>query len=578
MGHSSVALTDFATVSGAVNFVQNCKKNDIIPVLGCEIVLSKTEPETITLLCKNKNGWRQLLELVSICSDSNNYGRYPSITKKDFVEFMDGRAENFVCLDGYLGSAFCYSIIKDNQSANFARNYDEVGSTLFPLWKEKAISHISTFTKLFKDDYFLETQGYSFQLSQLISNCIKEITEEIKFTNTVVGHEIYYEKRSDARDHRLLLCSGMKTVLSKAPSVLPKEDWYHLSKFFRHSEYFIPPPQTKSIEKLESRFDEYNILSKPKIPHFDCGNQTQIEYLKDLCRDGWKNILKPSGKVESPEAIEIYRQRIVDEFKVIEEADLAGYFLIVNDYVDRFRSSGSLIGPGRGSAAGCLVSYLLGMTLIDPIEYGLLFSRFYNVARKGSLPDIDIDFIPHDRDNVIQYQKEKYGNDKVCQMVTFSRLQGRSALKEVLRINESCSFTEMNKITKYLPTEASISDKLEEMENPSVIRWTLENDPGDLKKDGFCWLDGDELKGDYASEFSQAMRIEGLFKNRSKHASGVVISSTPLNTICPMIKSKTGGELIAGVEMNDLEAMGGVKFDILGLYLLKKIHETCGMV
>jgi len=305
MGHSIVALTDFATVSGAVNFVQNCKDNNIKPVLGCEIVLSKTEPETITLLCRNKEGWEQLLELVSICNKPENHGRYPSITKNDFIVFIKDKTKNFVCLDGYLGSSFCYGIIRLNQAANFARDYDEVGNTLFLDWKERARSHIAFFANIFKDNYFLETQEYSFELSKILNNCINEIIDEIKFTNTITGHEIYYEKRADARDHRLLLCSKMKTVLSKVSSVLLKEDWYQYSKFFKHSEYFLPPPQTKSIIKLENKFSEYTILSPPKIPHFDCGDQDQIEHLKELCRKGWKNILRPTGKIDSPEQIDL---------------------------------------------------------------------------------------------------------------------------------------------------------------------------------------------------------------------------------------------------------------------------------
>tara|TARA_R100000808_G_scaffold24749_1_gene58027 strand:- start:844 stop:1686 length:843 start_codon:yes stop_codon:yes gene_type:complete len=198
------------------------------------------------------------------------------------------------------------------------------------------------------------------------------------------------------------------------------------------------------------------------------------------------------------------------------------------------------------------------------------------VEAKASLPDIDVDFPPDQRENVIIYLKEKYGEDRVCQMLTFGRLQGRSALKEVLRVNESCSFDQMNDITNKIPQEAAISDKLEEMDEPSVIRWALENDPDTLRE--YCWEEDGELHGDFARDFAQALRIEGTFKTQGKHAAGVVVSSIDLNNLCPMVKETRGNEKIAGMEMGDLEAIGAVKFDILGVNLLKKIHETCGVI
>lgn len=227
----------------------------------------------------------------------------------------------------------------------------------------------------------------------------------------------------------------------------------------------------------------------------------------------------------------------------------------------------------HNSAAGSLVSYLLGITLIDPIPYGLLFSRFYNDSRVGSLPDIDIDFPPDVREDVITYLRDKYGHDKVCQMVTFGRLQGRGALKEVLRINESCTFEEMNMITNKIPQEAAISDKLEEMEHPSVIRWCLENDPDSLKE--YCVEKDGVLTGDYAKQFEQALRIEGIFKSQGKHAAGVVVSSIPLDEFCPMVKPTKGEDAVAGFEMKDLEAAGGVKLDVLGVNLLRKVEMVC---
>jgi DNA polymerase-3 subunit alpha len=171
---------------------------------------------------------------------------------------------------------------------------------------------------------------------------------------------------------------------------------------------------------------------------------------------------------------------------------------------------------------------------------------------------------------VIDYIREKYGHSKVSQMVTFGRLQGRSALKEVLSMNEACGFDEMNSITKSLPPEQEISDQLASMDSPSVIQWTLMNQPDSLRD--YCRLNDDgSLEGDYSKLFEQAMRLEGTFKSQGKHAAGVVISSNNLNEVCPMVRDKTNTDKIAGLEMNDLESMGHVKFDVLGISLLDKV-------
>ena len=235
-----------------------------------------------------------------------------------------------------------------------------------------------------------------------------------------------------------------------------------------------------------------------------------------------------------------------------------------------------MVGPGRGSAAGCLISYLIGITEIDPIEYDLLFERFYNAGRNTedhiSLPDIDMDVPGGKRDEIIQYLKDKYGSSNVSQMLTFGRLQGRSALKEVLRVNSACGFSEMNEITKYIPDEAAISDQLAEMdeEDRSIIRWALINHPDDLRD--YCYVGDDgRLNGDFAQYFQQAIDIEGTFKTQGKHAAGVVISADDLNKVCPMVNPKSGTEKIAGLEMADLEALGHVKFDVLGINLLDKL-------
>ena len=322
--------------------------------------------------------------------------------------------------------------------------------------------------------------------------------------------------------------------------------------------------------------EEYDILSKPKLPPFECPKgYDDAEYLRQLCRDGWKDKI---ANVIPKEDHQIYIDRIKYELDVLQGANLSSYFLIVQDIVEYVRKNGWLPGPGRGSAAGCLVSYLIGITSIDPIKYGLLFDRFYNAGRNTegriSMPYIDVDVPINKRELIIEYIKNKYGGDKVSQMVTFNTIKGRGALKDVLRVYGNIGFEEMNRITKNIPDEAKIADELQEMKEEtgeaSIIRWALENNEDKLKE--WCYIDDHgELQGPLAKRFEQAIRLEGTKSNQSKHAAGIAISAEPLKDLCPMVYDSKNEQLIAGMEMQDLENIGIIKFDILGVAMLDKI-------
>jgi DNA polymerase-3 subunit alpha len=312
------------------------------------------------------------------------------------------------------------------------------------------------------------------------------------------------------------------------------------------------------------------------LPPFDCPTGfDQDEYLRELCRHGWRD--KIANKIPK-ENQQPYLDRIKYELEVLQGAGLSSYFLIVQDIVNYVRANNWLPGPGRGSAAGCLVSYLIGITSIDPIKYNLFFDRFYNSGRNTkdhiSMPDIDVDVPINKREEIIQYIKNKYGHDKVSQMITFNTIKGRGALKDVLRVYGNISFDEMNRITKNIPDEAKIADELQEMKEEtgeaSIIRWALENNADKLKE--WCYIDDNgELQGPLAKRFEQAIRLEGTKSNQSKHAAGICISSQPLKEVCPMVYDSKNYQLIAGMEMQDLESIGIIKFDILGIAYLDKI-------
>ena len=498
-GYKSCAITDFKTVSGAVDFHQACREHDIKPLIGCDF-------DDYILIAKNKDGWFDLIKLVTACHIDPDI----DMLKKIAIH------KNLICVS-------CNEVYKNIFKNNFVR-YD-----------------------------------YS-------------------------DHKVYYVDREDAVPHRVLLCSGMKTTLPKVRTKIKKNEEVDNKEFFTHDNFFLPTSSMitddekcfQILNHISDMCEDYDIAEKPMLPNFKCPDgYGENEYLKELCRRGWKTKLLTSGKVAKEEDKTNYLARVKNEFEVIFKAELSGYFLIVQDIVNYIKQQGWLAGPGRGSAAGCLVSYLLGITEVDPLEYGLIFERFYNEGRNTedyvSLPDIDVDVPAEHRDDVIDYIRHKYNPDNVSQMITFGRLQGRAALKEVLRINEAVSFSEMNEITQYIPNEADISDQLELSDEKSIIKWTLVNDGAGLKK--WCRINEDNmLDGELSNLFEQAIKIEGTNKSQGKHAAGVIISQHKLKDVCPMVKDKNGN-LIAAFEMNDLESQGHVKFDILGIDLLSKIMD-----
>lgn len=583
LGYDTLALTDTHTVSGAVTFVKACKKEGVRPILGAEIAVVNSDKKhfTLTLLCKNKDAWISLLNIISLSNTEENFSDHPAIDIDELQPLL--KVGHFIVIDGYHNSLLCEQLFEDIVGASSADNYKFAGEALKRDWHEFGITHVVRMQAMCgQDNYYLELNEVNAEnnyVYQVLTACNKGFAEECQ-AQVVAGSQVNYLDHPE--DHQLLLSIKMKSTVKDVESCLDKNSNYQYIPFFNHDRFTLLEPAaykdcdktaTNTLSNIAEKCGDYDILSPPQLPHFKCPDgMSEIDYLRVLCREGWKSKIRETPIIEDPVKVEEYRLRVEHELKIIEEANIAGYFLIVSDIVNRFRKD-YLIGSGRGSVGGSLIAYLTNITLVDPIPYGLLFSRFYNSARgkMGQLPDIDIDFPPHIRESVIDYIREVYGEDRVCQMITLGRLQGRSALQAVLKANDSASPGQVFAMTKKLPKEDKISDKLSEMEHPSVIRWTLENQPKILND--FCWLDEEgELQGEYAGDFEQAMRIEGTFKSQGIHAAGVIIAAQPVKNICPLVKPAKGFDLVGGLEMNELEAVGGVKVDILGLALLKKVQ------
>lgn len=327
--------------------------------------------------------------------------------------------------------------------------------------------------------------------------------------------------------------------------------------------------QWDNTQAIVDMVEPFSLQSKPMLPKFTwTEGKSENEYLRHLCRQGWKSKIAPRLHMLNQQE---YVDRINMELSVIEGAGLEGYFLMVQDYVNWAKRENMLVGPGRGSGGGCLVSYLTNITAIDPIQHSLLFERFYNAGRntatKISLPDIDTDFPVEKRKRVIDYLRTRYGVDNVAHMATFSTLKGRGALKEVMRY-DNIPFNEINTLTKLIIEESKVSDQLEDTGHTSVLSWMLEYKPKVLQE--YVRQTQNGLEGDYADYFTQAMKIEGIIKAISQHASGVLV--TPLSVVehCPVVDHD--GHILAAMDMQDLESLGLVKVDILGVNCLDKLE------
>ena len=600
IGSAGCALTDHGSVSGAVDFLVAMKKAKKKAILGNEFYLcgmdatrKEADNRSLSHLCvlaRNLEGWKGLLQATSAANQPDHFYYRPRLDLARLARFSRG---HFLTFSGHMGSDLANCLFEDPKSAYRARNTTEARMMLAGDWRDRAVNLAGRYQELFgKENFRLETQRIdqmNLPSAGVVADCMDEVSK-LTGIKRVATADSHYCNREDAEDQRILLCAAFETTLKEVQARLAAQEDVGLGAFFQSSRYHIPSPQEMgalhSPEELAESIllaemcEAYDITGRPMLPVFPCpAGMTPDTYLMALCDQGWDQriLSKPNAAV--------YRERLQHELSVLLPAGLASYFLIVQDYCNWARAQGWMVGKGRGSGAGCLVSYLLGITDVDPLEYGLLFERFYNAGRntadRVSLPDIDCDFPISKREQVKEYMRKRYGEDRVCDMATFARMQGRGALKDVLRAHSVCSYEEMNRITDPIPDEAAIADQLQEMREEtgeaSIIRWALENEAEALKE--WCYLDKEgNLQGPLAPRFAQAIRLEGTKRSQGKHAAGVVISSQPLSELCPMVYDKSTKRQYAGLEMTALEKMGLVKFDILGVAVLDKLMGAIDVI
>jgi DNA polymerase-3 subunit alpha len=359
-------------------------------------------------------------------------------------------------------------------------------------------------------------------------------------------------------DLRLILASSMNTPLVDLKKKIDNNEVFECSEFFNNDVATFD--KTVNDTKMFNDVELYKLDSPPVLPKCYEGDETQI--LRDFCRDGWKS------RYENIWDKEVYGDRVKTELTLFEEYGLSGYFLIIKDLIDYARNNGWLT-LARGSVGGSLIAYLLKISVVDPIKHKLLLARFFNPSRTDALPDIDVDIETEHREQLIDYLRSKYGEECVCQIVTFNKLKGSGALKEVLRMHKACDFSTANEITENMPEEAKISSKMKESGDDSIILWTLKTMPHIFKD--YCTYDNGNFSGDYAEFFKQAIRIEGCIKSTGKHAAGILVSNKPLYKMFPMMHDPNSNFQICNIEYTKAEKMGGVKLDILGVSALSKI-------
>jgi DNA polymerase-3 subunit alpha len=591
IGSTSCALTDHGNVSGAVDFSNELRSSGFQPLLGCEMyicnglitekVKDNRKLNHQVVIAKNAKGWNDLLSLVSISNKKEHFYHKPRVDI-DILACIASQ-KNLVSFSGHLGSTLANAITENER--------------LDPDWMKKGVAKAKDLELMFgKGNFFIEIQLIDSKINKfagVVANALRQISKVANIP-CVATPDAHYCRREDAEDQRVLLCTALKKTISQVQRELKSGTASNVLKTsFLSNNYHIPSYDDMKVfhtdEELQNTnlildmCEDYDITKSPQPPEFKCpGNMNPEEYLRKLCRDGWKK--KMANIDNTSDEFSEYGARVNNELDIFTSIGLSSYFLIVDDILQFVRSKGYITGPGRGSAAGCMVSNLLSITQVDPIPYNLIFERFYNAGRnapgKISWPDIDFDIPKAAREETIEYIKNKYGEENVAQIITFQKLKGKAALTRTMAARGNISFEEQKAITKCLPEPASVSDELQDIEEEygysSSIIWALENTPDKLKN--WCYLKDNKLEGRFAKIFEQAIRIEHTKIIAGKHAAGIVISNDPISKSCPMVLDNKGKGMLAGFEGPSCEEVGLLKLDCLAIRGLDKVMDVVNIV
>lgn len=534
LGMDSCAITDHGNMYGVVDFYREAKAQGIHPVIGCEVYMApgsrfdKTKDEDkyyhLILLCENMTGYKNLIKLVSAGFIEGFYYK-PRIDFELLKEHSEGLIALSACLAGEIPRAL------------LAEDYDSA--------KEIACRYIEVFGK---DNYFIEIQDHGIADQKRTNPQLVKLARELG-VGLVATNDIHYATRADAKYQDVLMCIQMHKTVDEPDRMKFETDEFYIKSPEEMTELFeYAPDAIENTGKIAARCQMDFDFDTRHLPEYDVpGGKTAEQYLDELCEKG----LAARYKEVTPELSE----RLHYELSVIKRMGFVDYFLIVWDFVNFAKTHGVTVGPGRGSAAGSLVSYTLGITSIDPIRYSLIFERFLNPERV-SMPDIDIDFEPEGRQKVINYVIEKYGADKVAQIITFGTMKAKLAVRDVGRAL-NISYADTDRVAKLIPNELGMTiDKALEVSKELKVLYDSDTRVKEL--------------------IDTSRAIEGLSRHSGTHAAGVVITKEPIVEYVPL---QTNEDVITTQFVKDtIENLGLLKMDFLGLKNLTIIENAVKII
>ena len=531
MGMPAIALTDNGSMFGAVDFVATAKKEGLNPIVGCELYLTKTinekqrSYERLILLAKNQQGYQNLVKLVTV-SHLDGFYYKPRIDIAHLEKYNSDLIAISPGLSGPIANA-----IKSTQD-------------------EQAIEFSKQFKQIYGDNFYLGINRLGVPFEDLIITKSQQISASLDIP-LVVTNDVYYLKRESQFLCDILSCIQTGRRISEVNTSKFDSKEMYLKSPEEMTELFKDIPEAISnTVKIANQCKISLETETVKLPNFKCPDGLDdVSYLKKLVDEG---LQKKYGTITDE-----IKERVKFELDIINKMHYAPYFLIIFDFLKFSRDNNIPVGPGRGSAAGSIVAYVLDITRIDPIEYKLLFERFLNPERV-SMPDVDIDFCIKRRNEVIDYIVNAYGTDHVSQIVTFGTMAARGVVRDVSRVLD-IPLNEVDTIAKLIPSGPGNSMSIPEaIESISELNEKVNANP--------------KIK----EMMDIAIKLEGLYRHCSTHAAGVVISKDPLSDVVPLIKND--GQIVTQFSMVDLESVGLLKMDILGLRNLTVIQDCLELI
>ncbi|UCD15991.1 MAG: DNA polymerase III subunit alpha [Candidatus Omnitrophota bacterium] len=535
----ALAITDHGNLFGAIKFYNLCMKKGIKPIIGCEVYLApgsrlKKEYKSGTdsnyhliLLAKNQQGYRNLIKLTSLAYLEGFYYR-PRIDKELLYQYSKGVIATSACLKGEISSL----ILAGNTPGAY----------------KAADEYLNIFGK---GNFYLEIMENGLQEQTRVNEVLLKMAKDLDI-GIVATNDVHYLEKAHSFAHEVLLSIQTQATLSDPKRFKFNSDTFYLRSPQEMKEVFKDIPQAikntlEIMQKCNLIFD----FSTTHLPQFPIpGGRSDEEFLEEVCS---RNLGKKYPRL-TPEI----KDRLQYELGVIKKTGFSSYFLIVWDLIKVAKENNISVGPGRGSAAGSIVSYILGITDIDPLRYNLLFERFLNPARI-SMPDIDIDFCYERRGQVLEYVGRKYGQESVAQIITFGTMLARAVVRDVGRVM-GVSYSDVDKIAKMIPFSVGHAITLKDALSMSPELNEAYNSDNTIKQ-----------------LIDVAMQLEGLSRHSSTHAAGVVISDKPLIERVPLIRGNDG-EVVTGFDMESLEKTGMLKMDFLGLKTLTVIDEAIKII